>query len=64
MPTAYKNTYQRAPPLSEEEIHRYDSTPADEYDHYFCFDVASLCTDRVELRPYTVSVVTVIKPDR
>lgn len=53
MSRVFKNTYE--PPKPEEVGEVHGDTPEDEYDHNFMFDVVTLKSDRVELRPFIVS---------
>jgi hypothetical protein len=56
MSKVYRNDY--SPPTGKVDAYHED-TIEDEYDHNFVFEVKALQSDRVELRPFIVS----IKPD-
>lgn len=53
MSRVFKNSYQLTKPEEVGDINA--DTPEDEYDHNFMFDVVSLRSERVELRPFIVS---------
>lgn len=53
--TNYKNSYSRPTPPTIAVHELQGSTPAEEYDHNFVFEVKELKSDRVELRPFIVS---------
>lgn len=50
--TLFLNSYRRPLPKAASELHAH--TPPDEYDFNFVFDVKTLSSDRVELRPFVV----------
>jgi hypothetical protein len=51
--TEFLNKYTPPPAQLPEDIHLH--TPVEEYDFNYVFPVKTLRSDRVELRPYTVS---------
>jgi len=53
MSKVYKNTYS---PTKVEINDYHPDTPEDEYDHNFVFEVKALKSERVELRPFIVSL--------
>lgn len=55
MSRAYSNSYQAATGAVD-DLHA--ATAEDEYDHNYVFEVKRLRSDRVELRPFTVSRVS------
>ncbi|GFZ49954.1 hypothetical protein JCM24511_07357 [Saitozyma sp. JCM 24511] len=52
--TLFLNSYRRPLPKAASELHAH--TPPDEYDFNFVFDVKTLSSDRVELRPFVPSL--------
>ena len=51
MSKTYKNSY--TPPKAVIDDY-HETTPDEEYDHNFVFEVKALRSDRVELRPFIV----------
>ena len=51
MSKIYKNSY-TLPKVVIDDYH--ETTPEEEYDHNFVFEVKALRSDRVELRPFIV----------
>jgi hypothetical protein len=51
-PTLFLNSYRPPLPKAASELHAH--TPPDEYDFNFVFDVKTLSSDRVELRPFVL----------
>jgi hypothetical protein len=50
---AFLNTYK--PPVVDVPRDIHSTTPPEEYDHNFMFEVRTLRSDRVEMRPFVVS---------
>lgn len=55
MSKVYRNDY--SPPTGKVDTY-HEATVEDEYDHNFVFEVKALQSDRVELRPFIVSIKT------
>lgn len=53
MTSTFLNSYRRPSPDLPRDLHLH--IPAEEYDHNYVFEVKTLRSDRVELRPYVVS---------
>lgn len=51
---SFVNSYQPSPPIIPKGVH--GKTPVDQYDFNYCFEVKTLRSDRVELRPFVVGI--------